>query len=516
MTRPAFKAGKTSLSFHLHAIPVMSESDWPERVIIRPAPEMQLKSWPTRRRFRNVLMNNLRAALDGVPHALRVDQGRLLLFTRERAAAVSGLERVFGVASYSPVEAVVEPTIEALVETVRERFADTVRGRTYAVRCKRHGGARLSTREVERQVGAALNPFGRVDLDAPEVRVEIDLVEAGAWVFTERHPGPGGVPLGVQDRAVTLMSGGFDSPVAAWYTMRRGVGNDYVFCNLGGATHEHMVTRLAHRLARDWAIGDRPRLFVVDFLAVVADMRERLPGEVWQVVLKRLMYRAGEGVARRTGAQALVTGEALSQVSSQTLSNLNSIDPASGVPVLRPLIGFDKTEIMTLARRIGTYSLSEGVPEFCALSNSKPLVSSRRGRIEREEAMLDRTLLERAVAEAREIDLAALTDEDLVEPDVLADSIPADATVIDCQPPRRFRDWHLPGAVNYPPDVLARRFESLPRDRRYLLYCLRGANAPMLAERMQRAGFDARAFRGGVARLRRAVERGDPEVVGAV
>ncbi len=142
--------------------------------------------------------------------------------------------------------------------------------------------------------------------------------------------------------------------------MRRGVGNDYVFCNLGGVTHENMVTRIAHRLAGDRAIGDRPRLFVVDFLPVVAEMRERLAGEVWPVLLNRLMYRAGEAIARRTGAQALVTGETLSQVSSQTLSNLNSIDTASGLPVLRPLIGFDKSEIMTLARRIGTYQLCKG------------------------------------------------------------------------------------------------------------------------------------------------------------
>lgn len=487
----------------------MTRSPSFQPIIVRPAPELQLKSWHTRRRFRNVLIDNLRAALAGLPNEIRVDQGRLLLHTPQVEAAGERIARVFGVASFSPVDLVVEPRIEALCEAVPRRFADEVRGRRYAVRCKRHGGVRLSTREIERQVGAALNPFGTVDLDQPEVRVEIDLVETGAWVFSQRHRGPGGVPLGVQDRAVALTSGGFDSAVAAWYAMRRGVGVDHVFCNLGGATHENMVTRIAHRLARDWAFGDRPRLFVVDLLPVVADMRARLPGEVWQVVLKRLMYRAGEGVARRIGAQALVTGEALSQVSSQTLSNLNSIDPASGLPVLRPLIGFDKTEIMTLARRIGTYALSEGVPEFCALSNSKPLVSSRRGRIDREETQLDHALLDRAVAEAREIDLAALTDEDLAEPEVLVESIPPRAEVIDCQPPRRFRHWHLPGAVNYPPDELARRYQSLPDDRRYLLYCLRGANAPMLAERMQRAGLDAVAYRGGVKRLRRAYERGE-------
>ena len=493
----------------------MTHPHHPELIIIRPAPELQLKSWHTRRRFRNILINNLRAALAGIANEIRVDQGRLLLRTDEVEAAAERLEHVFGVASYSPVEAVVEPSVEALCAAARERFARVIDGRSYAVRCKRHGGARLSTRQVEQQVGAALNPFGTVNLDAPEVRVEIDLVEEGAWMFSRRHPGPGGVPLGVQDRAVTLMSGGFDSAVADWYTMRRGVGTDYVFCNLGGATHENMVTRIAHRLTRDWAIGDRPRLFVVDFLPVVADMRERLPGEVWQVVLKRLMYRAGEAIARRIGAQALVTGEALSQVSSQTLSNLNSIDSASELPVLRPLIGFDKTEIMKLARRIGTYQLSEGVPEFCALSLSKPLVASRRGRIDREEDKLEATLLERAVAGAREIDLVSLVEDDLAAPDVLTDTISPQAEVIDCQPPRRFRDWHLPGAVNYPPDALAKRYESLPKDRPYLLYCLRGANAPVLAERMQRAGFDARAYRGGVSRLRRAFERGDPAVASA-
>ncbi|WP_372592306.1 tRNA uracil 4-sulfurtransferase ThiI [Guyparkeria sp.] len=488
----------------------MSEpvTDRPDLIIVRPAPEMQLKSSPTRRRFRNILMRNIRAALDGIPHELTVDQGRLLLQTDEIEAAGKALEQVFGVASFSPVDVVVhEPDVASLREAARAHFTEVVRGRTYAVRCKRHGGPGLSQREVERQVGSVLDGPGRVDLGDPEIEVRIDLTEQGAWLFGRRFSGPGGMPLGVQDRAVNLMSGGFDSAVAAWYTMRRGVGVDYVFCNLGGATHENMVLNVAHRLASQWAHGDRPRLFVVDFLPVVADMRQRLPGEVWQVVLKRLMYRAAEVIARERKSQALVTGEALSQVSSQTLSNLNSIDSASDLPVLRPLIGFDKSEILSLARRIGTYDLCEGVPEFCALSNSKPLVSSRRGRIEAEEAKLDGGLLERAVLEAREIDLLDMDRAALAEPDVLIDTIPADAEVIDCQPPRRYRDWHLPGAVNMPPDELARCFRDFPADRHYVLYCLRGANAPVLAERMQRAGFNAHALRGGVGRLRRAWER---------
>jgi thiamine biosynthesis protein ThiI len=492
-------------------------TDQPDLIIVRPAPEMQLKSAATRRRFRHVLMGNIRAALGDIPHDLRVDQGRLALHTAEIDAAGEVLARVFGVASFSPVDVVVrDPDLPSLQEAARTHFTDIVRGRTYAVRCKRHGGAKCSQREVERRVGAVLDGPGRVHLDAPEVELRIDLTEQGAWLYFRRFAGPGGMPLGVQDRAVNLLSGGFDSAVAAWYIMRRGVGVDHLFCNLGGAIHEHMVLDVAHRLASDWAHGDRPRLFVVDFLPLVADMRARLPGEVWQLVLKRLMYRAAEAIARKRRAQALVTGEALSQVSSQTLSNLNSIDAASDLPVLRPLIGFDKAEILSAARRIGTYDLSEGVPEFCALSNSKLLVSSRRGRIDREEARLDRGLLEQAVAEVREIDLLDLDLAALAEPDVLLDAIPADAEVIDCQPPRRYRGWHLPGATNVPPDELARSFRHCPKDRHYLLYCLRGANAPLLAERMQQAGFRAHALRGGVSRLRRAWERGDGSVVGDV
>ncbi len=478
-------------------------TDRPDLIIIRPAPEMQLKSSPTRRRFRNILIHNLHRALGEIPHEFRVDQARLLLRSPAVEAACELLGRVFGVDSFSPVEAVVQADFDVLERVARERFAEAVRGRRYAVRCKHHGGPKLSTRMVERRLGAVLNDVGTVDLTRPEVTLRVELTDEGVWLYTRRLPGPGGMPLGIQDRALTLMSGGFDSAVAAWYTMRRGVGIDYVFCNLGGATHEHMVLQVTQRLVRDWAAGDRPRLFVVDFLPVVADLRASLPGEVWQLVLKRLMYRAAEAVANRRGAQALVTGEALSQVSSQTLSNLNTIDAASDLPVLRPLIGFDKSEIMRMARDIGTYELCEGVPEFCALSLSCPVVSSRRGRIAALEEALDDRLLDKVVAEAREVDLLALDEADLVEPDVLTEEIPPDAAIIDCQPPRRFRDWHLPGAVNYPPDELARCYESLPKGRPYLLYCLLGTSASLLAERMQRAGFDARAFRGGVNRLRK-------------
>jgi len=482
-------------------------TDRPLPIIVRLAPEIHLKSPGTRRHFTRVLRRNLRAALEGIPHELRAEQGRLLLFTTHPDAACEALARVFGIGTFSPVEAVVEaPDIERLCAVAAERFTETVRGHTYAVRCKRYGPSAISTREVERRVGAVLDGPGRVDLGNPEVTVRIEIHDDVAYLYGRRLRGAGGLPLGIQGRAMVLLSGGFDSAVAAWYLMRRGAAVDFVFCNLGGAVHEHMVLKVAHRLSERWAAGTRPRLHVVDFAEVVEDLRAKLPGAALQVVLKRLMYRAAEPVARRVQAEALVTGEALSQVSSQTLSNLETIDAASDLPVLRPLIGFDKQDIMNRAREIGTFELCENVPEFCAITDQRPMVKSRRGEIAAMETQLDAALLDRAVEQARKLDLLRLDEADLVEPGILVEEIPEGAEIIDCQPASMYADWHLPDAVNRPADELAEGFARLPRDRHYFLYCFRGTQSALLAERMQAAGFEAQAFRGGIARLRRVWE----------
>lgn len=473
-------------------------------IIVRLAPEIHLKSPSTRRHFTRVLRRNLKRGLIGIPHDLRTQQGRLVLYTPEPEAAQSVLRKTFGISTFSPVEVILqEVSVEGLCEVVADHLTENVRGRRYAVRCKRHGRKDLSATEVERRVGAVLDGPGRVDLDNPEVVVRIDVDRDQAWIYSQREQGPGGLPLGVQGRAMVLISGGFDSAVAAWYIMRRGTAVDFVFCNLGGSVHEEMVLAVCRRLAGDWGAGIRPRFFSVDFSAVVADLRAHVPGDAWQIVLKRLMYQAAEPIARARGAQALVTGEALSQVSSQTLSNLETIDAVAELPVLRPLIGFDKTEIMNRARAIGTFELCEKVPEFCAIAEQRPMVTSERAHIERLEAALSDGCLERAIAEARVLDPAAPSPTAERAGTLLVDRIPEAVDVIDCQPPDLYQDWHVPGAVNHPADELASSFGALPRDRSYVLYCYRGTQSAVLAERMRAAGYDARAFAGGVARLRR-------------
>jgi len=222
-------------------------------------------------------------------------------------------------------------------------------------------------------------------------------------------------------------------------------------------------------------------------------------------VLKRLMYRAAERVALETKAQAIVTGDALGQVSSQTLANLAAIDACVRISVLRPLIGSDKTEIMAEARRIGTAPLSQRVKEYCALVPGHTVTATSASRVDHTERNLPLDALWAATAARRELDLWATVDETR-NAYLLTHDIPQDAVVIDCQPDHLYSAWHLPGAERHDPSELVVNPRHLNRDRTYVLYCSEGTQAAYLAELLQRAGYDAYAFDGGASALRRHVE----------
>src|SRR5688572_2830471 len=265
--------------------------------------------------FRKRLVANLRDALvsSGLPPRLEVSHDRLFV---ELPAHVPleghALARVFGVSSLSLVERHALTALPDIVCMGAALFADAVRGRHFAVRARRVGrreAATASASEVERQLGAALLPGAAgVDLENPEVTVRLELTEHATSFFTERARGPGGLPLGVEGRAVALLSGGFDSAVAAWQIQKRGVECDFVFCNLGGVSHLREVLRVAVQLASRWSYGTRPRLYAIDFEPVAAALRAHTQARYWQILLKRQMLRAAEAVAEEIGAAAIVTG----------------------------------------------------------------------------------------------------------------------------------------------------------------------------------------------------------------
>jgi thiamine biosynthesis protein ThiI len=221
------------------------------------------------------------------------------------------------------------------------------------------------------------------------------------------------------------------------------------------------------------------------------------------------MYRVAEAVARQVRAEAIVTGESVGQVSSQTLGNLAAIDDAAELPVFRPLVGMDKTEIIARAERIGTAALSAQIREYCDIAGGRPVTHASIEAARREEAKLDLTLLDRAVAARKVVALRTLQATDLVAPYLFTDAVAEGAVVLDCREPHHFGAWHYPGAERWDVADLAARFKTLDKTRRHVLYCSFGMQSAYLAEAMQRAGYEAYSFKGGVRELKRyAAQRG--------
>lgn len=483
-------------------------------VLLRYSGELSTKARMTRRRFVTQLVRNLKDALaaEGLGGEVERHYDRLFVRVRERAG-LDVLQRVFGVQSLSVVERRPVATLDDVVAEGEALYAEAVRGRRFAVRARTVGAGRSAGgprgRDVEVALGARLLPHAAgVDLGDPEVTVRVELYEDHAYFFTASLPGAAGLPLGTESRGVALVSGGFDSPVAAWHLLRRGVELDYVFCNLGGAAHRLGTLRVMQVLARRWSYGTRPRLHAIDFEAVAQELRECTEARYWQVVLKRLMLRAAEQVADARHAHALVTGEAVGQVSSQTLVNLETIGEATRLPVLRPLVGFHKEEIIGRAREIGTAPLSAVVEEYCALVPRRPATSAKLARVREEEARMDLRLLDRAVAEREILDLRTLDPDDSGVPDLEVESLPPEAVVVDLRTRGEYEAWHPPGAVHLDFGKALEAHPSFRKDRTYVLYCEFGLKSAHLAELMRRAGQDARHFRGGTRALRRHLEHG--------
>jgi thiamine biosynthesis protein ThiI len=491
-------------------------------LILRQSGDFYTKARKTRLRFQARLQKNARDALRShdIPFRLEPTWSRSYIETPD-AGAAEVLARVFGVQSVSVAEPHPWRTLDDLVETGVAFFADSVRGKSFAVRASRRGKREqipFDSMVVERALGQALLEragAARVDLDEPEAIAFVEIEPGEVHLFHEKFRSWGGLPIGVEGRALALVSGGFDSAVASWLMLKRGVALDYVFCNLGGAAHRLGVLKVMKVIADRWSYGYKPQLYEIDFQPIAAELREKTGAQHWQIVLKRQMVRAALLLARRLRRLGIVTGEAIGQVSSQTLQNLAVISHASPeIPVLRPLLGFNKEEILAIARRAGLYDLAAAVGEYCDMVPRHPSTRAYLPTVLAEEAALDPRLLHGLVAARTIHNLRRLPAESLAPSALETDGIPAGATVLDLRSRHAFRAWHWPGALQLD---LARALEAYPsfdRSRPYLLVCEVGLKSALLAEKMQEAGFQAWHLAGGIKELMaRAAEESDPNLL---
>ena len=338
--------------------------------------EIYIKSRRTRQRFMPILAQNLRVAFEsgGLSAAVhRYGHQQFEINTPDPAAAADMATTVFGVERINLVDTVPAKTLEELASAVVELVSPRVVGKTFAVRVKRAGSHSWRSRDAEIAIGNAL--IGRaagVDLSNPETTIRVRVENEEGAVISRSWYGPGGLPVGTQSAALVLLSGGIDSPVAAWMMLRRGCPVDLLHFRLECNQADHALA-VGHELARRWGHGAAITFHVVDFEAVKKELEATVHPRLRQVLLKQLMAQAGHRIAAKLGTPLLVTGDALGQVSSQTAANLTEIDRLVGAPTLRPLIAHTKQEIIDRARQIGTYELSTQAREVCDLSEGRPV-----------------------------------------------------------------------------------------------------------------------------------------------
>jgi len=383
-----------------------------EAILVRYG-ELSLKGG-NRPEFERALVANIESALARLAR-VRIERrsGRLVVFPERRHLQVARrLQDVFGIASVSPARAV-EPTLEAIVGAARAALDEALDGlapdRTVTVRVRTSRADKrfpMTSAEIDRHVADEILPRHDrlvVRLKGAEITVGIDLRTERAYVFAQKLPGPGGLPVGTLGGAVCLLSGGIDSPVAAWMAMKRGCRVAFVSFHSYpyiGEGSRHKIVKLVRQLAR---YQPESVLYSVPFAAIQETIRDRAPEGYRTVLYRRMMQRIATRIAEREGAGALVTGESLGQVASQTMENLTCIEDASGLPVLRPLIAFDKQETIDRAERIGTLELSQQPePDCCTVfTPRKPVIRGRVQACREAEASMDvETRVEAALAGA--------------------------------------------------------------------------------------------------------------------
>lgn len=339
-----------------------------EKLVMVRYGELFLKSESVKHHFIGMLLRNMGKALtaSSLSYHYETPRGRILIYGDQPERIAEVVSRIFGIVDVSICTRTASRLEDICTVAISLASANLVRGMSFAVRAKRQQKTGLNSQELGTVIGSAVYdhiPGLRVDLNNPDYELFVEIRDFGGLVYDSRIPAPGGLPWGTQGRVLSLLSSGIDSPIASWLMMKRGCEITNLHLDAGrwaGAD----VTRAAienHRRLSRWCAGN-PLSLVIAKSELLYDCMDklRIPPRYRCVICKRFMLRVAGELMRNEGALAIVTGENLGQVASQTLANLGVISEAVKEPVLRPLITYDKEETVTLARMIGTFDAHPG------------------------------------------------------------------------------------------------------------------------------------------------------------
>lgn len=475
------------------------------KFILKFYPEITIKSKSVRKRFCKLLNSNVRNVLRRFDDTVTVqlDWDKLNVNTSNNsdeniARLIDAMQCIPGIAHILQVSQHSFTDVHSIYETVAPLVADSIEGKTFCVRVKRAGNHDFTSNEVERYVGGGLNqhyPSLGVKLKKPDHTVKLEIRNNDLFVIAARYEGIGGFPLPAQEDVLSLMSGGFDSGVSSYMMIKKGARTHYCFFNLGGAAHEIGVKQVSYYLWDRFSASHKVKFVTVPFEGVVGEILEKVENGQMGVILKRMMMRAAEQVAKKMKIEALVTGESLGQVSSQTLTNLGVIDKSIDTLILRPLTAYDKQDIINIADKIGTKPFAEVMPEYCGVISQKPTVKAVMSKIEAEEANFDFAVLDKALEDSVMMDIRDIANEakEVVSEVETVSEFGSDDIILDVRSPDEEDENPLEidgvEVQHLPFYKLATKFGDLDQSKQYLFYCDRGVMSKLQALFLIEQGF---------------------------
>jgi len=467
-----------------------------QKFILKLFPEIMIKGPSAKRQMVGQLYNNLLTILERINKDIVVKKFSdkievvtpkiVLPEVRQKLLDTSGIEQILEVLQFDNMD-----TLEKIKVKVGELVIDSLKDKTFVVRVKRMGKHPYKSTDIEQTVGGYLlahSEAKNVDLRHAEITIQMELIQNQLNLITTKYKGLSGFPIGTQGDILSLMSGGFDSTVASYLTMKRGIKTHFVFFNLGGLAHEIGVKQVAFYLWSKFGSSHKVKFISIPFDDVLTEIFRSTPPTYMGVTLKRLMLMASEQIADEMEIDALLTGESVAQVSSQTLRNLAIIDEVSKKLILRPLSTMNKPEIISIANDIGTRLFAENMPEYCGVISQNPIIHGSFKRMKKIAQKFDYEVLNKAVADAQHIYVHDIIDDvtSLSAVEVVQDLSSDDFVVIDIRGEEDCIKTRCK-SINIPFHKLKTEFKKLSKDKEYLLYCEKGIMSQLHAQYLRDA-----------------------------
>ena len=495
------------------------------KFLIKPFSEIMIKSKSVRKRYLSILQTNMSLSLKWVDENIKVHlfydklevnyKGELedskLIQTRKVLSRVPWIETFLEVIAFKlPTSPQPSPQGEGvdtndnkeifdfIFQNAKDFYLDKIEGKSFVVRVKRSGKHNFTSIDLERYVWGGLLKFSnnaRVKVKNPDITVVLEVKDNNLFVIKDKLSWVWGYPVWTQDKVLSLISGWFDSGVSTFQMCKRWCKVDFLFFNLGWTAHELWVKQVSNYLWNNFSKGYKARFITIPFEEVVAELLTKVHSRYRAIILKRLFLMVADKLAQEHEYYAIVKWDSLWQVSSQTLKNMFAIDKASNTLVLRPLISFNKQEIIDITKQIWTYDFASNMPEYCGVVSDKPATGAKLEDVLKEEENFDLSLLDKAI-ENKKVEFVDKMLVDLNEKwEIEVSYVPwENEIIIDLREEEKIeKDLLVVDSVEIlkiPFFEINHRFKDLDNKKTYLLYCDKGVLSNLHGLYLKEQGFN--------------------------